>query len=73
MTFSSTELYSKSATQLQEHPDGLRGALSLVSFWKLNAPGIIESTDKHPSLNEGDYSGDLRDFRDSNERDSIQR
>ena len=30
--FNSTELYSKSANQLQEHPDGPSGVLSLVSI-----------------------------------------
>jgi hypothetical protein len=40
--------------------------------WKLNAPAISESTDA-PSLNEGDYRGDLRDFRDSTQCDRNQR
>lgn len=45
---------------------------SIVSFCKMNAPGIVESITKHPSSKEGDYSGDLRDFRDNTQRDSGQ-
>ena len=37
--------YMKSGSQLQGHPDGMKAAVSLLSLWKLNAPGIMESKD----------------------------
>jgi hypothetical protein len=48
----------------------MRTAVSLLSVWKLNAPGIIESNEPAPSLDKGDYSGDLRDFRNRIKRAS---
>jgi hypothetical protein len=37
------KLYRKSGNQVQEHPDGLSEQVSLLSLWKMKAPGIIES------------------------------
>src|SRR4029077_7427358 len=66
-------MYSKSDIQLQEPPDGMNAAQSVPSFSMMNAPGTRgEQLANHPSWNEGDYSGDLRDFRDSKECDSGQ-
>jgi len=43
--FDSTAPYSKSCNQLQEHPDGMEPAVSIVFVRKLHAPGIMGSKD----------------------------
>ena len=56
--------YSKFRNQVQEHPDRTGAVASLVFPRKVNAPGNIRSKETR-QLTEGDYSGHLRDYRDS--------
>lgn len=49
----------------------MRAALPLVFFSEVNAPDSSRAIEA-PSWNEGDYRGDLRDFRDINQCDSSQ-
>jgi hypothetical protein len=68
----SAKLYSKSGSRLQEHPDGTGTAVPLLSGGSRKLPESSRAIDQYSSLIEGDYSGDLRNFRDSNKSDSGQ-